>query len=59
MTVSSRELISKTLARRMKTCINEYRLIKEKKSKVFKTVKEFCKYHNYRKINYRIKKKRK
>ena len=52
MAVSNKDLISRTLARRMISCINEYRLIKEKKSKVFKTVKEFCKYHNFSHQNF-------
>ena len=53
-------LISSTLAKRMKLCIEEYELIKAKKSERFKTVKSFCLYHkfshqNFMKIYHRYK----
>ena len=60
MTTSNKDLISKTLARRMMACIQEYEAIKEKRSLAFKTVKEFCGYHqfshqNFMKIYHRFK----
>jgi len=53
-------LISATLAKRMMSCIEEYELIKSKKSERFKTVKSFCIYHkfshqNFMKIYHRYK----
>jgi Transposase and inactivated derivatives len=53
-------LISATLAKRMQSCIEEYELIKAKKSERFKTVKSFCAYHkfshqNFMKIYHRYK----
>jgi len=58
--MTNKNLISKTLARRMYTCIEEYELIKSGKSDIFKTVKEFCFYHkfshqNFMKIYHRYK----
>jgi len=58
--MTNKNLISKTLARRMYTCIEEYELIKAGKSNIFKTVKEFCFYHkfshqNFMKIYHRYK----
>jgi len=58
--MTNKELISKTLARRMFTCIEEYEAIKAGQSKVFKTVKQFCLYHkfshqNFMKIYHRYK----
>lgn len=57
---SNKNLISKTLARRMMSCIKEYEEIKAKRSKQFKQVKEFCEYHkfshqNFMKIYHRYK----
>ena len=57
---SSKKLISNTLANRMLSCIEEYELIKSKKSKTFKYVKDFCEYHkfshqNFMKIYHRYK----
>ena len=53
-------LISATLAKRMMSCIEEYELIKSKKSERFTTVKSFCIYHkfshqNFMKIYHRYK----
>ena len=60
MTSSNKNLISRTLAVRMMTCIDEYEAIKSKTSKQFKSVKEFCKYNkffhqNFMKIYHRYK----
>lgn len=60
MTTTNKDLISKTLARRMMACIEEYEAIKEKRSVTFNTVKEFCIYHkfshqNFMKIYHRFK----
>lgn len=60
MTTSNKNLISRTLAKRMMTCIEEYESIKRKASPRFKTVKEFCKFHqfshqNFMKIYHRYK----
>lgn len=53
-------LISATLAKRMQGCIEEYELIKAKKSEHFSSVKAFCAYHkfshqNFMKIYHRYK----
>jgi len=58
--MTNKELISKTLARRMMACIHQYEAIKNKESKTFKTVKEFCLHHkfshqNFMKIYHRFK----
>ena len=45
-------LISATLAKRMHSCIEEYELIKSKKSERFKTVKSFCIYHKFSHLNF-------
>lgn len=60
MATSNKDLISKTLAQRMMTCIEEYEAIKTKTSTRFKTVKEFCEFHkfshqNFMKIYHRYK----
>lgn len=60
MTTTNKDLISKTLARRMMACIEEYEAIKNKSSKNFKTVKDFCSFHkfshqNFMKIYHRYK----
>jgi len=60
MTTSNKNLISKTLARRMMACIQEYEAIKAKTSTSFSTVKEFCKHNqfshqNFMKIYHRYK----
>lgn len=60
METSNKNLISKTLASSMMNCINEYELIKAKKSTRFKYVKDFCEYHkfshqNFMKIYHRYK----
>lgn len=60
MATSNKDLISKTLADRMKACIDEYEAIKAKKSTRFRTVKEFCEYNkfshqNFMKIYHRYK----
>ena len=57
---SNKNLISKTLARRMMRCIKEYEEIKGKRSKQFKRVKDFCEFHkfshqNFMKIYHRYK----
>ena len=60
MSTSNKGLISKTLAKKMMSCIIEYEKIKNKESEIFKTVKEFCLYHkfshqNFMKIYHRYK----
>lgn len=52
MTTSNKELISRTLAKRMMSCIDEYRAIKNKTSTKFKTVSEFCKYYQFSHQNF-------
>lgn len=52
MTTSNKDLISRTLAKRMMSCIDEYRAIKNKTSTKFKTVSEFCKYHQFSHQNF-------
>jgi len=57
---SNKDLISKTLATRMLACVREYEAVKNKGSKTFKTVKEFCFHHkfshqNFMKIYHRYK----
>ncbi len=60
MTTSNKNLISRTLAKRMMACIEEYESIKNKTSNRFKTVKDFCKFYqfshqNFMKIYHRYK----
>ena len=60
MATSNKDLISKTLADKMIGCINEYEKIKNKNSKIFKTVKDFCLHYrfshqNFMKIYHRYK----
>ena len=60
MSTSNKDLISRSLARRMMQCIEEYEAIKRKTSTQFKTVKDFCIYHkfshqNFMKIYHRYK----
>ena len=60
METSNKELISKTLVKRMMACIEEYEAIKRKESKNFKYVKDFCKFYqfshqNFMKIYHRYK----
>lgn len=60
MSTSNKDLISKTLARRMMACIEEYEAIKNKTSKNFTKVKDFCLFHkfshqNFMKIYHRYK----
>ena len=60
METSNKELISKTLAKRMMACIEEYEAIKRKESQNFKYVKDFCKFYqfshqNFMKIYHRYK----
>lgn len=52
MITSNKDLISRTLAKRMMSCIDEYRAIKNKTSTKFKTVSEFCKYHQFSHQNF-------
>ena len=52
MLTSNKELISKTLAVRMSACIREYEAIKNKRSPIFKTVKEFCVHHKFSHQNF-------
>ena len=52
MTTSNKDLISRTLAKRMMSCIDEYRAIKNKTSTKFTTVSEFCKYHQFSHQNF-------
>lgn len=60
MTPSNKNLISRTLAKRMMACIEEYEAIKNKTSIRFKYVKDFCKFYhfshqNFMKIYHRFK----
>ncbi len=60
MTTSSKNLISRTLAKHMMVCIEEYEAIKNKTSTRFKKVKDFCKFYqfshqNFMKIYHRYK----
>ena len=62
MVTSNKDLISKTLARRMMACVEEYEAIKNKTSKNFTKVKDFCSFHkfshqNFMKIYHRYKEK--
>lgn len=52
METTNKNLISKTLARRMMTCIEEYEAIKQKTSSKFKYVKDFCKFHQFSHQNF-------
>ena len=52
MTTSNKNLISKTLAKRMMSCIEEYYAIKSKTSTCFRTVREFCEYHKFSHQNF-------
>ena len=52
MTTSNKDLISRTLAKRMMSCIDEYRAIKNKTSTKFNTVSDFCKYHQFSHQNF-------
>lgn len=45
-------LISRTLATKMLSCIEEYERIKNKQSHTFKTVKAFCEYHKFSHQNF-------
>ncbi len=45
-------LICLTLARKMLSCVEEYELIKQKKSTLFQTVKEFCEYNKFSRQNF-------
>jgi hypothetical protein len=58
--MTSKELISKTLATRMMACVHEYEAIKIKQNSIFKSVKEFCihykfSHQNFMKIYHRYK----
>jgi len=60
MSTSNKELISKTLAVRMMACIEEYEKIKDKRSELFRTVREFCfhyqfSHQNFMKVYHRYK----
>lgn len=60
MTVSNKNLIGRTLAKRMMSCIKEYEAVKNKTSTNFKYVKDFCKFYqfshqNFMKIYHRYK----
>ena len=50
--VTNKSLISRTLARHMMLCVEEYELIKAKRSEQFKTVKNFCEYHKFSHQNF-------
>lgn len=52
METTNKNLISKTLARRMMACIEEYEAIKQKTSSKFKYVKDFCKFHQFSHQNF-------
>lgn len=60
MTASNKKLISRTLAKHMMACIEEYEAIKNKTSTRFKYVRDFCKFYkfshqNFMKIYHRYK----
>ena len=52
LTISNKNLISKTLANRMINCISEYEKTKNKTSKKFKTVKDFCLHYGFSHQNF-------
>lgn len=52
MTTSNKELIGRTLAKHMMSCIEEYWAIKNKTSTKFRTVREFCEYHKFSHQNF-------
>ena len=52
MATSNKDLISKTLAVRMMSCINEYEKVKNKTSDKFKTVKDFCLFYGFSHQNF-------
>jgi len=52
MTTSNKDLLSKILAARMMSCINEYEKIKNKTTTGFKTVKELCLYNRFSHQNF-------
>ncbi len=52
MATSNKDLISKTLARRMMACIEEYEAIKNKTSKNFTKVKDFSSFHKFSHQNF-------
>lgn len=52
MIISNKNLISKTLAKRMMACIEEYEAIKNKTSERFRYVKDFCKFHHFSHQNF-------
>ena len=52
MEITNKNLISSSYARYVLNWINEYELIKAKKSQNFKYVKDFCKYHNFSHQNF-------
>lgn len=51
-TTSNKNLISRTLATRMMSCIKEYEAIKAKRSKNFTSVMEFCRFHKFSHQNF-------
>lgn len=60
MEISNKNLISKTLIKHMMSCIKEYEAIKNKTSKNFRYVKDFCRFYqfshqNFMKIYHRYK----
>lgn len=48
----SENLISKTLARKMLSCVEEYERIKAGNSSLFTTVQDFCKYNQFSRQNF-------
>lgn len=50
--MTNKELISKTLVIKMLNTVQEYELIKQKKSRLFKTVEEFCQFHKFSRQNF-------
>src|ERR1035437_2041685 len=50
--MTNKELISKTLAMKMLTTVQEYELIKQKRSRLFKTVVEFFQFHRFSRQNF-------
>jgi hypothetical protein len=52
MMTSNKKLISRSLERKMLSCITEYEAIKNKTSNKFKTVKSFCLYHGFSHQNF-------
>jgi len=50
--MTNKELISKTLAMKMLTTVQEYEKIKAGQSNLFKTVEQFCQFHRFSRQNF-------